>query len=188
MRRFSVDDNPRQRKRHATSTTASGFLTNITAPKSSASTFLTPQKVPARPFIFSCVQPSPYSTTGVRAWAQVAPGGQSIMLNGVIAGLGAEKLAEAFKKPFHGVSLDHADIASAFSNSSYQNSISLHTDPGATTQTGTSIYTSELFHEGDQDIPSTPAKPAEPSISQRIRKLWNVCKAPALYTSHVDLL
>lgn len=44
---------------------------------------------------------------------QARCGGKSFVLSGVIGGIGAEKLAAAFKQPFHGVSLD--DLAKSMS-------------------------------------------------------------------------
>ncbi|VDC00223.1 unnamed protein product [Peniophora sp. CBMAI 1063] len=159
MGRFSTDDNPRPRKRYASSKSHGSFLTNITNPKTSATTFFTPTpKSSASTFTFSL----PASLAALPRddnylLRREDKDGRLAVLNGVLAGLGEEKLAAAFKTPFHGVSLDDAPASRP------------------TTPTDTGFTLSAGDGEPSRDDVDAPIGPKEPSITKRIRKLWDEC-------------
>ncbi|VDC04364.1 unnamed protein product [Peniophora sp. CBMAI 1063] len=157
MKRFSLDDNPRQRKRLAPAT---GFLTNVALPRTSLSTFLELEATP--PFTFVCNTPSVQANV-LRAEEQRRKGGEAVLLNGVLSGLGAEKLSEAFKRPFHGVALEDLGCKGRVEAGNVA-------EPIAST-------TAEALPEADGNLsptdPEQSTKSAKPSISDRIRKLWN---------------
>ncbi|VDB88002.1 unnamed protein product [Peniophora sp. CBMAI 1063] len=110
MGRFSLND--ASHKRRAPDTRGTGFLNNITGPKTSASTFLAPRAQASQigaPFAFtfgSGLALVQHSTP--RAWAHESRGGSSAILSGIEAGMDAQKLAAAFQTPFHGVAIDDA--------------------------------------------------------------------------------
>ncbi|VDB96150.1 unnamed protein product [Peniophora sp. CBMAI 1063] len=147
MRRFGIGDNARQRKRHA-----GGFLFDIQAPKLSSSTFLTPPIGHLSTFTFVSDK-LPVQNDGPPALAHSGPGGKSVMLNSVIIKLGAEKLADAFKTPFRGICLKDAEA---------QNEENVAAEP---------IH--ESLPESDTGLTSTAPQPDKPSISRRLRKLFN---------------
>ncbi|VDC01758.1 unnamed protein product [Peniophora sp. CBMAI 1063] len=175
MRRFTRDDNPRPRKRHAPSVQGLGVLDNIGIPKASASTILTPVlDKSVQPFTFVC-DPRRLSTSRLHTTALSSRPEQSTFSSGVLTELGADKLAEAFKTPFHGVSLDNVEIKGLSS---------VYLAHPATECYLASLITADAdstprVADGDPQAEEAGANPTienaeEPSIAKRIRNLWTV--------------
>ncbi|KZV61408.1 hypothetical protein PENSPDRAFT_693448 [Peniophora sp. CONT] len=131
---------------------ASGFMKNVPIATTASSKFLSTKPADlTQPFVFGKPLLRAVQT---RAWVYEGTGGSTTLLSGAPGPRSdKEELEDILRKPFHGVSLDHAKRKVR------------ELDPVPFQDDAPAAV-------GDEQEPADKRKDAAPSLTKRIRKLW----------------